>query len=109
MQPYTLIPTLKLRMQWAARVCLSDCFALGGKGTGGLKTPGYSKTVLRTENAAAAPHHFGYRLFNNAGIRMQITDCFESRSGMVLRIIVLRPWSTIPRQKPARNTPQKST
>ena len=36
-----------------ARVSLSDCFCPLGKGTGGLKTPGYSKTVLRTENAAA--------------------------------------------------------
>ena len=40
----------------ALRVSLADCCALGGKGTGGLKTPGYSKTVLRTENAAATPH-----------------------------------------------------
>ena len=37
----------------AARVSLSDWLALWEKGTGGLKTPGYSKTVLRTENAAA--------------------------------------------------------
>ena len=42
-------------MQYAARVSLSDCFALWGKSTGGLKTPGYSKTVLRTEKAAVAP------------------------------------------------------
>ena len=70
MRACTLVPMLKLRIQWAARVSLSDCFALGGKGTGGLKTPGYSKTVLRTENVAATPRHFGCRLFNNAGIRI---------------------------------------
>ncbi len=29
-----------------------------GQSTGGLKTPGYSKTVLRTESAAAAPPFF---------------------------------------------------
>ena len=32
-----------------------------GEGTGGLKTPGYSKTVLRTESVAAAPHRFKHR------------------------------------------------
>ena len=41
--------TLNLRMPSVARVSLADCFALWGKCTGGLKTPGYSKTVLRTE------------------------------------------------------------
>ncbi len=35
---------------------LQTAFALWGKGTGGLKTPGYSKTVLRTGNAAATQH-----------------------------------------------------
>ena len=90
-----------IRMQWVARVSLADCFALGGKGTGGLKTPGYSKTVLRTENAAAAPHPFlNISVFHSAGIRMQITDCFASRSGMVLRIILLSLWSIIPRRNP---------
>ena len=44
-----LFPMLNLHMQWTARVSLSDCFCPMGKGTGGLKTPGYSKTVLRTE------------------------------------------------------------
>ena len=58
MRACVLVPTLYMRMQWAARVSLADWLALGGKGTGGLKTPGYSKTVLRTENAAAAPHPF---------------------------------------------------
>ena len=52
------------------RVSLADCWALGGKGTGGLKTPGYPKTVLRTENKAAAPRPFGYRLFNNATLHV---------------------------------------
>ena len=65
-------------------------FCPWGKGTGGVKTPGYQKTVLRTENAAAAPHPFlNISVFHSAGIRMQITDCFASRSGMVLRIILL--------------------
>ena len=45
------------------RVSLADCCALGGKGTRGLKTPGYSKTVLRTENAAAAPQPFRISAF----------------------------------------------
>ena len=37
----------------ATQVSLSDWLALLGKDTGGLKTPGYSRTVLRTENAEA--------------------------------------------------------
>ena len=57
-------------MQWAARVSLADWLALGGKGTGGLKTPGYSKTVLRTENVAAPPRPLSCRLFNHAGLRV---------------------------------------
>ena len=64
------IPPLDVRTQWVARVSLADCFALGGKGTGGLKTPGYSKTVLRTENAAAAPRpFFNICDFNSVGNR----------------------------------------
>ena len=87
-----------------ARVSLADCFALGAKGTGGLKTPGYPKTVLRTENAAAAPHPFlNISVFHSADFRMQITDYFASRSGMVLRIILLSLWSIIPQPQSARN------
>ena len=51
-------PHVEITHARAARVSLADCFALGGKGTGGLNPPGYSKTVLRTENVAAAPHPF---------------------------------------------------
>ena len=43
-----------------------------GQGTGGLKTPGYSKTVLRTEGAAAAPHPFQYLRFRWRG-QLQMT------------------------------------
>ena len=87
-----------------ARVSLANCFALGAKGTGGLKTPGYPKTVLRTENAAAAPHPFlNISVFHSADFRMQIPDYFASRSGMVLRIILLSLWSIIPQPQSARN------
>ena len=43
-----------------------------GQSTGGLKTPGYSKTVLRTESAAAAPHPFQYLRFQWRG-QLQMT------------------------------------
>ena len=54
------------------RSVFQTVFALWGKGTRGLKTPGYSKTVLRTESAAAAPYPFKYLHFQWCG-QLQMT------------------------------------
>ena len=58
MQSYRINPRIVYTYARVARVSLADCFALGAKGTGGLNPPGYSKTVLRTENVAAAPNPY---------------------------------------------------
>ena len=55
---------------------------LTGKVTGGLKTPGYSKTVLRTESAAAAPHPFKYLRFQWRG-QLQMTASHISHHAAV--------------------------
>ena len=53
-----------------------------GQSTGGLKTPGYSKTVLRTESAAAAPHPFQYLRFQWRG-QLRMSASFISQHAAV--------------------------
>ena len=84
MQSYRINPRIVHTHARVARVSLADCCALGGKGTGGLKTPGYSKTVLRTETQRL--RRTSYR--SVFAIAWAIVR-FSIYGGMVFRIILL--------------------
>ena len=58
---------LRITRKDATQVSLSDWLALWGKGTGGLKTPGYSKTVLRTETQRLRRPSLNSCIFNRLG------------------------------------------
>ena len=72
-----------------------------GQGHRGVENPRLFKDrpTDGKRSGCAAPF-LNISVFHSAGIRMQITDCFASRSGMVLRIILLSLWSIIPRRNP---------
>ena len=76
-------------------------FCPWGQGYRGFENPRLFKDrpTDGKRSGCAAPF-LNISVFHSAGIRMQITDCFASRSGMVLRIILLSLWSIIPRRNP---------
>ena len=87
--------TLNLRMPSVAKVSLADCFALWGKCTKGLKTPGYSKTVLRTETQRLRRILLSINVCSSACNRAWACLHFSTTySSIVQRIIWLQAWST---------------